>query len=450
MFAKIIRLMTILLFLSSTLSATALDRPILPIKKWLTKSGTPVFFVNESELPIVDIQVVFDAGSARDKDHPGIAKITNETLSAGTKTKTADAIAAGFDSIGALYSNTVNRDMAVVALRSLSDPKIFVPALTLFKDILTQPSFPVTEFSRIQKQTLMSLEEQEELPASVATKVFYNTIYSDSPYGHPISGNKASINQLTAEDLRSFYNKFYTAQNSIIAIVGNLDEMKAREIAEDLSKNLNPGMKPSSPLMTKLAEQQPLKKHISFPSSQTNVLMGQVGITRNDPHYFTVVVGNYILGGGALTSRLFDEVREKRGLAYTVRSQFAALKERGPFIIELQTRNSEAGNAIKVVSDTLTQFINSGPSSQELASAKKNLTQGFVLKLASNSAIISQLVNIGYYQLPLNYLDTYVANISKVTDQQVRDVFKNILHFEKMVTVTVGKAMNDGERPKKS
>jgi zinc protease len=149
-------------------------------------------------------------------------------------------------------------------------------------------------------------------------------------------------------------------------------------------------------------------------------------------------VGNYVLGGGMLTSRLFDEVREKRGLAYSVYSQFSALKEKGPFIIELQTRNKEVGNAIKVVNNTLDNFVKAGPSPEELLSAKKNLTEGFTLRLATNSAIIGQLINIGYYQLPLNYLDTYKSNILKVSDQQVREVFQKIIHPEQLVTVTVG------------
>jgi zinc protease len=191
----------------------------------------------------------------------------------------------------------------------------------------------------------------------------------------------------------------------------------------------------------KASLKQPLTQHVYFPSTQTHILIGQLGIKRNNPDYFTVTVGNYILGGGLLTSRLFNEVRQKRGLVYAVHSQFNTWKEKGPFIIELQTRNSEANNAIKIVNETLTTFVKEGPSQQELLSAKKNLTQGFILRLASNAAIIGQLINIGFYRLPLDYLDTYKDNISSVTDQQIKRVFQDMIHPDSLLTVTVGSTL---------
>ncbi|MBA2653584.1 MAG: insulinase family protein [Gammaproteobacteria bacterium] len=427
----------ILTFLS-TMAATGAEKPsILPIKKWSTSTGTPVFYVYEAELPMVDIQVIFDAGSSRDLMQPGLAKITNEALSSGTTTMSANDIAAAFDNVGAQFSAAVNRDMAIVALRTLSDPKYFQPAYNTFTEVLTKAHFPDNEFKRIQKQTLNLLEEQEEQPSSIASKAFYSAVFDNNPYGHPITGTKQSIERLGVSDLAKFYKQFYSARNSFIAIVGNIKEEQAKVIAENLSTHLPLG-EALIGLDYKTKPDAERNRHIAFPSSQTHVLIGQTGISRKDPSYFPMVVGNYILGGGTLTSRLFDEVREKRGLAYSVRSQFSALRDRGPFIIELQTRNSEANNAIKIVNDTLTKFVQVGPTAQELNSAKKNLTQGFILRLASNSAIISQLVNIGYYQLPLDYLDSYQNNISKVTDQQIKTVFQSLIHPTNLITVTVG------------
>jgi zinc protease len=433
--ANIISVFASCLIISS--SVIAQEKNLVPIQKWQTTSGSQVLYVYEHELPIVDIQVVFDAGSARDNAKPGLAKITNDTLNAGTKSKNVDQIANAFDNVGAQFSSAVNRDMAVVAMRSLSDSKFFTPALSTFNEVLTEPTFPKEEFLRIQKQALITLNAQDESPSSIATKAFYNAVYDGAPYGHPISGTKESMSSMTTVDLQNFYKANYTAQNAIITIVGDIDQQKAKQLADNLSAHLSRG--PKLPKGSERDVQQKQQfKHIVFPSSQTHVMIGQRGITRNDPTYFSVVVGNYILGGASLTSRLFDEVREKRGLAYSVGSQFSALRERGPFFIELQTRNSEAKNAIKVVNDTLTDFVSQGPSSTEIEVAKKNLTQGFILRLASNTAIISQLITIGYYQLPLNYLDTYQENIGKVTENQVKDVFKNLVHPSNMVTVTVG------------
>jgi zinc protease len=196
-------------------------KSILPLKKWTTSSGTPVFYAHEPDLPIIDIQVAFDAGSSRDESRQGLAKMTNEALSSGTQTKNVDELAAAFDDVGAQFSTAVSRDMAVIALRSLSDPPFFQPAFHAFSDILTQASFPAAEFKRIQKQLVSLLDEQEEQPASIASKTFYKALYDDDPYGHLVSGTKESITKLTVNDLHYFYHRFYTAQNAVIAIVAN-------------------------------------------------------------------------------------------------------------------------------------------------------------------------------------------------------------------------------------
>lgn len=427
-------------------TAIGAQKSILPIQSWTTKTGSTVLYVHETGLPIVDIQLVFDAGSARDGIKAGIAKMTNDSLIAGTNQHNANSIASAFDDVGALYSSAVNRDMAVVALRSLTDAKYFQPAFSMFTEVLTNPTFPESEFKRIQKQTLLSLTQQDEQPASIVGKAFYHAIYGSNPYGHPVTGTKETVSTFTDQDLRNFYKDFYTAKNAMITIVGNIDKTKATSIAETLSGSLSLGKKLDT-LISKPYTANNRQLHVAFPSSQTHVIIGQVGINRNDTAYFPAMVGNYILGGGGLTSRLFDEVREKRGLVYTVHSQFSALMDRGPFAVELQTRNSEAKNAIQVVNQTIINFLANGPSDREVTSAKKNLTQGFILRLASNSAIAAQLVNIGFYKLPLNYLDTYQSSINKVSAQQIQATFNHIIKPNELITITVGN--NHIEPPRK-
>lgn len=432
------------LFFGTTFAA---QKNILPIHEWVTSSGIRVLYVREQQLPMVDIQVIFDAGSARDNGQPGLAQITNDALNSGTSKHNVDDIATAFDDVGAVFSSAVNRDMAVIALRSLADTKFFEPAFAMFREVLGTASFPTKEFTRIKNQRLTALNEQEQSPASIAAKAFYTTVFDDHPYGHPISGTKESVNRFTPADLQKFYRNHYTASNALITIVGDIDQNQAKELALKLAAQLNKGQK-LPPLTNQSLVTKTTLKAIRFPSTQTHVMIGQVGIDRKDPAYFPVTVGNYILGGGSLTSRLFQEVRDKRGLVYTVHSQFSALKDKGPFVIELQTRNSEALHAIKVVNDTLTRFINAGPSQSEMDSARKNLTQGFIMHMASNTAISAQLMVIGFYQLPLNYLDTYQDNISKVTEKEVKEVFQNIIHPNSLVTITVGNSASEQDAKK--
>jgi zinc protease len=170
------------------------------------------------------------------------------------------------------------------------------------------------------------------------------------------------------------------------------------------------------------------------------VRLGQVGIDHSNPNYFPLMVGNYILGGGSMVSRLSQEVREKRGLTYGIDSQFAPMPGEGPFIISLSTKNKETANALKITEDTLHTFINEGPNKQELEAAKQYLTGSFPLSLASNRSIATLLLRMAFYHLPDNYLDTYVARINAVTQDEIKKAFKQQINPEKLLLITVGQS----------
>jgi zinc protease len=304
--------------------------------------------------------------------------------------------------------------------------------------VVSQPAFPDTEFIRIKKQMLNLLNKQDEQPGVIATKTFYNALYGENPYGHPVLGTMQTVSRLKKTDLAQFYQQYYVSKNALVIIVGAINRQDAQQISENLISKLAVGEAPAPIRLVTTSTAQKIQK-VAFPSEQTHVLIGQLGIAKNDPAYFALTVGNYILGGGPLTSRLFDQVREKRGLAYSIRSQFVTLKDRGPFIVELQTRNSEVQNAINVASETLNKFITVGPTQRELDLAKKNLTQGFILRLASNSAIVANVTNIGFYHLPLDYLDNYKDKINSVDMNETNRVFRQLISPDKLITVTVGK-----------
>jgi zinc protease len=168
--------------------------------------------------------------------------------------------------------------------------------------------------------------------------------------------------------------------------------------------------------------------------------MGQPGVRRGDPDYFALYVGNQILGGGGLVSRISEEVREKRGLSYSAYSYFLPMRADGPFVLGLQTRNDSADEALKVLRQTLVDFRNDGPTGKELEAAKRNITGGFPLKIDSNSDILGYIAMIGFYKLPLDYLDTFNGKIEAVTAKQIRDAFQRRVDPDRMVTVTVGRS----------
>lgn len=411
---------------------------VLDIQHWTTPKGARVYFVSSTQLPIVDILVTFDAGSARDDNKSGLANLTNAMLNEGTTTLDADQIAFNFEKVGALFTTNTDRDMAVVGVRSLTNPDHLQPALQTFVDVLANPSFPQTNMQRVQQQVLNALQAEQEALDEVANKAFFQTLYKNHPYGHPVLGTKEAIMRITTNDLRAFYKQYYVAKNAIILIVGAIDKNKAAEIATQIDQQLTAGTAPSAmmPAPTLVTMQQ---EKIDHPSEQTHIRMGQIGITRHDPDYFPLLVGNYIFGGDPLISRLAIEIREKRGLTYTIYSYFFPLSAPGPFFIDFETKPQQAQPALQIIQTTLKEFIAKGPSATELQEAKNNIIGGFPLRLDSNSAIVRNLAVISFYNLPLNYLDTFRDKVNAVTATQIREAFNRKVHADKMLTIIVGK-----------
>lgn len=407
------------------------------IQHWTTANGARVYFVAAPELPMVDIRVVFDAGSARDGKQPGLAMLTNGMLEEGAGKLSADDIAARFDSLGSRISTSSERDMAVASLRSLTKPSLLDPAMDTFALLLSQPTVPANALERVRKQMLIGLQAEQQSPGDIARKAFYHTLYGSHPYGIHPSGTVASIKAMTRKDVLDFHHRYYVGRNAVVAIVGAVTRDEAAHLAEQAVGKLPageaaPALPPASPL------KQAVDKHIQYPSAQSHVLMGQLGVYRGDPDYFPLYVGNHVLGGSGLVSRLSEEVREKRGLSYSVYSYFLPMRKKGPFVLGLQTRTASEAEALKVLRQTLDRFTKEGPTQEELQAAKKNITGGFPLKIDSNSDILGYIAMIGFYRLPLNYLDTFNRHIESVTTEQIRDAFARRVHPDKMVTITVG------------
>lgn len=331
------------------------------IETWQTTQGSKVFFVQADALPMADIQVIFDAGSARDGEQFGLAALTSALLDTGAGLWNADQIAQRFESVGANFGTGVSSDNASLTLRTLTDPALFEKALETMHVILTQPKFAQADFKREQNRTLAGIKQREESPAEVASEAFSNMIYGSHPYAHPDSGVMVTVSKLKSADLQKFYKQYYVANNAMVVIVGNLNKQQAEATANKLLADLPAGMKPA-PIPDVVMPAKANQQHIEFPSTQTHVLVGMPGTWRKDPDYFDLYIGNHILGGSGLVSKLFVEVREKRGLAYSASSAFAPMLKPGSFIASLQTRNDQSAQALEVLNTTLADFIKNGPT----------------------------------------------------------------------------------------
>jgi len=408
-----------------------------PIQHWQTGNDARVYFVPAPELPIVDISITFAAGSSHDDGQPGVAIMTSMLLDQGAAGLSADEIAIRAETLGAQLGTGSARDMAWLTLRSLGDAAHLQPALDIFRDVLGKPDFKQEDIERERERLLVTLRRGEQSPSTVAGYQFFYETFGDHPYAARPEGTEEGLKKLGPKDLRAYYDKYYVAKNAVISIVGDLDRKAAEAMAAELLSVLPAGERaapmPPVPLLEKATE-----KRISHPSSQTHVRMGAPGMRRGDPDYFPLYVGNHILGGGILVSRLFQEVREKRGLSYGVSSSFSPMEQAGPYTFSLQTKNTQVDEALAVMREVLQKFVYEGPTEAELVAAKKNITGGFPLRIESNKNIREHVTMMGFYGLPMDYLDTFNDKVMAVTREQIMDAFRRRVLPGKMATVIVG------------
>lgn len=424
-------------FASLLLVATAAHAG-LPIQHWQMDNGVRVVFVENHDLPLLDISVEFPAGSGRDdKSRPGLASMTHHLLTLGAGGMTEEEISRRMADVGASLGGSFDQDRAGLRLRTLSSARERDQALEIMAKALLSPDFPEAVLEREKTRSMAEFKEAMTQPEFIADRAFNSMIYGTHPYAFSSMVEPESIAALRREDLVGFYRSHYRADHAVIALIGDVTTAQAREIAAQLTSALPRAEGELLPLPAVSMPKGEMRK-IAHPATQSHILIGQPGITRDDPDYFPLYVGNYVLGGGGFASRLIEEVRQKRGLVYSVYSYFLPLQQRGPFEIGLQTKREQADEALEVVRRTVRDFIAKGPTEDELKKAKQNIVGGFPLRIDSNGKILDYLSLIGFYRLPFSYLDDFAGKVERVTVAQIRDAFTRRIQPDNMATVVVG------------
>jgi zinc protease len=407
------------------------------IQSWSTQHGARVLFVENTMLPMVDVRVVFDAASSRDGELPGVAMLTNGLLAEGAAGKDAQELAELFESVGAEFDNGALRDMAYVGVRTLTDEIYLDAAINTLADVLVRPDFPQSAFDRELARMKVALEARKQSPADIAEEAFFKAVYADHPYAQPSGGTPQSLAQIGLEDVKAFYQRYYVASNAVLAIVGAVDRMQAEEIVERLMAGMPAGSKPEPlPEVPELDRAQTIK--IDYPSKQSHIYLGQPGMRRADEDFFILYVANHPFGGSGFASRLVGVIREDRGLAYSVSSFFSPMQAKGPFIINMQTRSDQTEQALSLLESELKKYVAEGPDKNELDNSISNITGSYPLSLDSNSKLLGSLAMMAFYDLPEDYLETYIANIRKVDRADIKRVLKKRIDIENRVTVVVG------------
>ena len=408
----------------------------LKIQQWQTSRGAEVYFVENHDLPIIDISTNFYAGSARDDAaKPGVAGITRHLMTLGAAGLSDEKISKQFADVGAQLGGGVDDDKSSLKLRTLSSALERDKALDLYIKILQKPDFPDDVLAREKARVIAGLKEAATQPETIADKAFSKALFGAHPYG--FNAEPEQVDQIKRDDVQKFYRTYYGAQGAVIALIGDMSREQAAKIAEKISLDLPNADKPA-PLAEVAYPTAASEQRIAHPATQAHILLGYPGMKRGDADFYPLYVGNYVLGGGGFVSRLTEEVREKRGLVYSVYSYFMPMAELGQFQVGLQTKREQADAALALVRETLNKFIKDGVTDAELKAAKQNLVGGFPMRIDSNGKILDYLALIGFYHLPMTYLDEFNENLNKVTKAQIKDAFSRRINPEKMVTVVVG------------
>ncbi len=425
------------------------------IREWTTPAGTRVLFLAAREIPMVDLSIDVDAGNRWESpNRAGLAGLVGGMLSKGVRAggqmpaMSETEISEAFAELAVQRGGSVSLDRATISLRTLADADVREKAARLISRMMFEPVFDQEILEREKKRSIAGLRESMTQPQSIATKALWRAMYPDHPYG--VQATPESVESITAADLAEFHKRYWQPNRMRITIVGALTESEARDLVAKLFASAPPSQAtPSSPSRNQPAvvplKPKALRQAIAHPATQSHLWLGMPGIARDDPDFFALTVGNYILGGGGFVSRLTEEIREKRGLSYSVFSTFQPLAQPGPFLIGLQTQSAKAPEALTVVEQTLKKFLQEGPTEKELKAAKQNLVGGFALRLDTNRKLLDNLAQINFYDMPLDYLDTWTAKVARVSREDIRRVMNRVLTPEHLSVVVV--AGPEGFRP---
>jgi zinc protease len=416
----------------------------IPIQHWTQASGAQVYLVESPSIPMVDVEIDFDAGGRRDPaDKPGLANLMASGTAYGVRATPTEAaldengLSEAWADLGASFGGSAGADRMSFGLRSLTYPDLLERAITLAARQLGEPSFPAAPWLRDRPKILASLKEADTRPATLAARAFSRAVYGNHPYGYEMTAD--SLLRTSVQDLRALHASAVRACDAKVSVVGAVTRAQADAMVQRLLARLPTVTCTARPAVPEVAPLQAAsEQRIAFVSAQAHVLLGQPGYKRDDPDFLALTVGNHILGGGGFTSRLTEEVREKRGLTYSVYSYFAPGLHAGAFTIGLQTRPDQAQQALDLVRVVLAKFVAEGPTEKELQAAKDNLIGGFALRLDSNRKLLGNVANIAWNGLPLDYLDHWTDRVNQLTVDDVRAAFARKVQPDRMATVVLG------------
>jgi zinc protease len=428
---------TVLSHVNAQNNATKYQLP--KYKKFQLANGLTVYLMEKHTVPVISVSAIIPAGAVNDDNSAGLASLTVECLKCGTKNYTKDQIEESFDFAGASYNTYAAKEFSILTARlAVKDGDKLLP---IVKEMLVDPVFNDSDFTKEKKRTLVNLDQAKESPGRVINLYWDKFIYSSNAYGNVTTGTISSVKQFTANDLKNFHKAYYHPQGAAIAIAGDFNTADMQKKVEQLFGNWQ-----KTSASTTLPDQPTY--NITSPrvllvnkddARETTYIIGGKGISRNNPDYVPVQVVNTIFGG-RFTSWLNEELRVKTGLTYGAGSYFSYNKNTGSFIISTHTANETTKAAIdttvKVISRLQTQTIDD----TTLTSAKNYMIGLFPPRFQSNNQLAGLLTDMFWYEYDESYINNFEANINAITVAKAEEIIKKYFLKDNLQFVLIGKA----------
>lgn len=396
--------------------------------------GGEVWFVEDHTVPIIAMSAAIPAGSAYDphgKD--GLSAMAAALMDEGAGKMTADAFQSALGDKAIQLSVSPGRDYAVIRLVTLADNA--KEAFRLLGLAITHPRFDPDAINRIRAQMIESIKQGDQDPATVAAKEFNRRFFGNHPYAHPVGGSAETLATINQADLRAFARAHWVRGGMKVSVSGDVDEATLKTLLSAAFDAI-PASRPAAiPALARSGA--PGVKAMPLPVPQPSIAFGLPGILRSDKDFIPAYVANYILGGGGFSSRLMNEVREKRGLTYGISTDLSTYSKAGMFSGRVATKKESVTQTIEVIRQVMKRFAEQGATPAELADAKTYLTGSFPLAFASNTGIAAQLNSFQRVGLPRDYITKRNALIEAVTQADIRRVAKRLFDPAKL-TIVVG------------
>ncbi len=403
------------------------------VEKVVSPGGIEAWLVQDHANPIIAMDVAFAGGSSVEAK-PGLANMMASLLDEGAGAYDSQAFQGRLEDLSIGLAFRAGRDELSGSLKTLTENRD--AAFDMFRLALTQPRFDKEPVERIRAQILAGLTRELQNPNTVAQRAWSKAAFGQHAYGRPANGTPEAVKALKAAELKAHAKTWLSRQDLIVGVVGDITPDQLAPLLDKTFGALPAAHPPIKVAETSIATGKVVVENRPIP--QSVAVFGLPGIKRDDPDWYAAYVMNYILGGGGFSSRLTEEVREKRGLAYSVYSYLLPLDHAGIVIGGVATQNAKIKQSLDLIRQELTRMAEQGPDQTELTDAKTYLTGSFPLSLDSTAAIAGLLVSMQSNHLGIDYLEKRNALIEAVSMDQVKAAAKRLLDPQKLVVVVVG------------